>query len=76
MDTYVQDDIKLKYEGCIRDVRKTTKLFFKTIDVATVRDLTVSYPLSEMKAKLLGNPGTASFVYSDGPPHCPEIRHR
>lgn len=76
METYLGDDTKLKYQHSTRDVRNDTELFFKTLGVTTVRDLTINYCLYEMTTKLVENPATAQFISKDAPLHNSEIRHR
>lgn len=57
MKTYVRNDFKLKPLDSIKDVRNDFKLYFKTLDVTTTRDLTINYSFSEIATKLFDSSG-------------------
>lgn len=66
MKAYVCNDVKLRQQDSVREVRNNTKLYVKTFDKTIVRDSTIGHSLSVVTTELLRNSGllTQSIVTS------------
>lgn len=55
METYVLNDIKLKRQNCVKDIRNYIKLYLKVFDEPKVHELTLNHSSFEVTTKPYGS---------------------